>query len=48
MDVIELNEAFAAQAQAVTRDLGCLTMRHVIRMAGRLRLVIRWGERARL
>jgi acetyl-CoA acetyltransferase len=26
MDVIELNEAFAAQALAVTRDLGCPTM----------------------
>jgi acetyl-CoA acetyltransferase len=26
MDVIELNEAFAAQALAVTRDLGLPTM----------------------
>ena len=46
MDVIELNEAFAAQALAVTRDLGLLTMpRTSIRTAARSRSAIRW-ERA--
>ena len=49
MDVIELNEAFAAQALAVLRQLGLRTMLSTsTRTAGRSRSGIRWDVGARL
>ena len=48
VDVIELNEAFAAQALAVTRQLGLRTTpRTSIRTAARSRSAIRSARRAR-
>jgi acetyl-CoA acyltransferase len=47
IDVIELNEAFAAQGLAVLRDLGCrTTIRASIRTAARSRSAIRWAQAA--
>ena len=49
MDVIELNEAFAAQALAVTRDHGLPTTRRTsIRTAARSRSAIRSARAARV
>jgi acetyl-CoA acetyltransferase len=38
MDVIELNEAFAAQALGVLRQLGCRTMRRMLTQRRRYRV----------
>ena len=49
MAVIELNEAFAAQALAVTRDHGLpTTIRASTPTAARLRSAIRWARAARV
>lgn len=48
MDVVELNEAFAAQSLPCAKDLGLLEMMDdkVNSMAARLRSVIHWAARA--
>ena len=47
LDWIELNEAFAAQALAVIRDLRTGSRRRSIRWAARSRWAIRWARPAR-
>ena len=48
IDVIELNEAFAAQGLAVLRDLGIATTMHAsTRTAGQLHWATRWEPAAR-